>query len=355
MIMFRAIASALVVLVTVLTFVGCELVELDVGVDVEKVKLALVAKLKSPMHFEASAGGAAGACAFRREAGRQTQSCHDISYDLTVPAQCLLRSCGVQFDVHGFTMNGTWEEALTEASRYGADLDLITVQPTAVDGCVPPDCSWPSSTYCAEKVHNALDDVEEIFNTDRARYFMGGSLQGGGCSNAVMNGAQASRFAAFTVGASMATIPPQPQNFLWFTGRYDTFASVTPDRVVPRLNQFIQAWGLTNYTLRDAGREYELGRWEHPSGFPSVEWFVHNYTAAGTIVGAVIGGHCAPGGLDGPTYGPPFARILGMELRLSCPQPDPKQAELGSWAGAVTSGYYNRHPKKNIMMKQIVG
>ena len=78
------------------------------------------------------------ACAFAHTSERQYGiACHGIAFDLTVPAQCLNagpKKCGVIVDVHGLTMNGTWEEALTEMSTYAAGMDAITLQPTAQRG-----------------------------------------------------------------------------------------------------------------------------------------------------------------------------------------------------------------------------
>ena len=107
----------------------------------------------------AGAGDAtAGRCAFEHRSGRQAGvRCHGISFDLSVPPRCIdaasNTSCGVVVDVHGLTMNATWEEALTELSVHSARRDLITLQPTAEAGCVPPACSWSGGgADCAAKV-----------------------------------------------------------------------------------------------------------------------------------------------------------------------------------------------------------
>ena len=104
-----------------------------------------------------------------------------------------------------------------------------------------------------------------------------------------------------------------------------------------------QAWALTQHTLVSAGAQHEHHRWSDASGSVEVEWLVHNYTLKGeTVAGLVTAGHCAPGGRDAAPS-PPFAEVLGLPLRLSCPQPDPKQAEPACWAGKVTSRFYARH------------
>lgn len=165
----------------------------------------------------------------------------------------------------------------------------------------------------------------------------------------MMNSEHADTFAAFVVGAAMAERPAKPTNFLWFTGRYDTFTGITPEVVEPRLNEIIEAWQLTEHSIASVGSDHEHHRWSDAAGAVEVEWLVHNYTNGGLIGKTVTKGHCAPGGHDAPPN-PPFAEILGMELRLSCDQPDPKKAEKGAWAGPVTSGFYTRHVKGGSTM-----
>ena len=147
------------------------------------------------------------------------------------------------------------------------------------------------------------------------------------------------------VGAAWADVPADgsKHNFVWYTGRHDTFTGITPDKVEPQLAKFQQAWGLTRHELVSAGEQHEHHRWTDAARSVEVEWLVHNYTLKGeTVTGLLTAGHCAPGGRDAPPN-PPFAKELGLDLRLSCPQPNPKSAEEGCWAGKVTSSFYARH------------
>jgi len=282
-------------------------------------------------------------CDFQMVAGRQQGVlCHNISYDLTVPSQCISgTSCGIVIDVHGLTMNGTWEEALTEASVYSNIGNCLTLQPSSGPG-LPPDCTWGVGDQCSLKVLAGLDDVEAVFSTDKSRVYMGGSSEGGIFSDFMMRHVNASRFAAFVVGAAWAHIPPEKHSFLWYTGRHDTLSMILPAIVEPQLVKFQQTWNLTTHEMVSVGQEHEHHRWTDAARTVEVEWLVHNYTNNGTISGKVIAGHCAPGGVDAPPH-PPFARVAGIPLRLSCPQPDPKEAEKGSWAGYVTSNFFARH------------
>ncbi len=131
---------------------------------------------------------------------------------------------------------------------------------------------------------------------------------------------------------------------MWYIGRHDTFTHIQPARVEPQLEKFRAAWGLTEHTLVSSGSEYERHRWSDAAGSVAVEYLVHNYTLKNeTVTGTLTAGHCAPGGHDDAKHGPPFAKVAGLPLRLSCPQPDPKTAEKGCWAGEVTSSFYALH------------
>jgi poly(3-hydroxybutyrate) depolymerase len=289
-------------------------------------------------------------CAFQKIVGRQQGArCHGISYDLTVPPQCLNGTqCGVVVDVHGGTMNGTWEEALTQmAGLYAPALNLITLQPSA-SLLPPPMPSWGLPTECAKKCLAGLDDVKMIFDVDKTRFYFGGSSQGGMCTNAVMNGPRASEFAAFSIAAAYGNIPRggKKSNFLWYAGRHDTFSGMNPRVVEPQIAKFRKAWGLTEHSLVDSGNDFERHSYTDPSGSVEIQYLVHNYTLAHWPGGvSIVAGHCAPGGIDAPPH-QPFAHIMGLTVRLSCPQPDPKKAEPGSWAGHVDSTFYKKHQLK---------
>merc|ERR1712054_720984 len=214
--------------------------------------------------------------------------------------QCLNRTkCGVIVDVHGLTMNGTWEEALTQtATLYAAPLNLITLQPSA-SLRPPPLPSW--GTDCSIRCLAGLDDVRSAFEVDKTRLYFGGSSQGGACTNAVMNGPRAREFAAFTIGAAYADIPKNGNkyNFLWYIGRYDDFSGNKPSRVEPQLAKFRQAWGLTSDRIIDSGKDFERHSLTDDAKTVEVQYLVHNYTLKGfNIPGSVVDGHCAPGGID---------------------------------------------------------
>ena len=299
-------------------------------------------------------------CAFARVAGRQQGVlCHGIMYDLTVPAQCLEhgRRCGVVVDVHGLSMNGTWEEALTAMGAHGARIDCLTLQPSSQPaglGPGPPWTSWRSGDECAAKALAGLDDVEAAFAVDARRVYLAGLSEGGDCANSTLNRADgaAARFGAIVIGGNGASLPraPLPRvSWMWTIGRYDTLTGVQPGVVEPRLAQYTAAWNLTTHELVESGAMFEHHRWSNPDAADGVEieYMVHNYTLRGeTVIGAYTAGHCAPGGTDAPPNAP-WAYFGRFPLRLSCPQPDPTVAEQGV-AGQTWSAFFDRHLARGV-------
>ena len=229
-------------------------------------------------------------------------------------------------------MNSTWEEALTEMSINAATMDCITLQPSAVVGCkCGPQCSWPDSgTTCSKAVRLGVLDVEATFGTDSSRYYMGGSSQGGSCTNTMMSSEHADMFAAFTVAGAHVTLPPQKRNFMKFVGRHDpiNFPRGFNDLDVQKV---VKAWNLTEHSMLSVGEMHEHHLWTDAARSVLVELLVHNYTVPTT------GGHCAPGGRDADMYSDHF-----LPARLSCPQPDPKKAERGAWQGEQEVAQYQR-------------
>jgi hypothetical protein len=195
---------------------------------------------------------------------------------------------------------------------------------------------WPA-TGCAEKVRLGLLDVEAIFGTDASRYYVGGSSQGGICTNALMTGKHADMFAAFTIGAAGVGLPSKPRNFMKFIGRHDpiNFPLGYNDKDVQKV---VKAWHLTEHTLLSSGKMHEHHLWTDAAQSVFVELVTHNYTEK------VTGGHCSPGGHDDPAHGDFFPD--GKGAHLSCPQPDPKKAERGCWQGEQTVAQYARVEKR---------
>jgi hypothetical protein len=67
-----------------------------------------------PPHLHPYPPPAPDDCITSVEPGKQTLNCDGLSFELTVPAVCLERACGLIMDVHGFGMNAEIMELHTK-------------------------------------------------------------------------------------------------------------------------------------------------------------------------------------------------------------------------------------------------
>src|SRR5262245_13957070 len=66
--------------------------------------------------------------------------CSDLDWNVSLPFACATTSCGLIFDVHGFSMSGLMEDHNDNLVELGEKHGYIVVQPNADPA--PPESSW---------------------------------------------------------------------------------------------------------------------------------------------------------------------------------------------------------------------
>ncbi|HTU57213.1 MAG TPA: hypothetical protein VMF89_02250, partial [Polyangiales bacterium] len=96
-----------------------------------------------------------------------------VVFDVSVPATCTSKACGLIFDVHGWTMSGPIQEQNTGLAALGRQEGYIVVQPSA------PDASWNAETH-DRVVSDFLKLAVEVWRVEPRRVHFTGFSQGGG-------------------------------------------------------------------------------------------------------------------------------------------------------------------------------
>jgi hypothetical protein len=232
-------------------------------------------------------------------------------------------------------MVGAWEDDLNQLSEYADEMKALVLNPSSHNRA---GLGWSGNgitDYCADKVLAGMDDIEALFNIDRNRTIMTGSSQGGSCTANMMlrNASVTDRFAVFNVAAS---VPHVPEYFvgpvMWFMSPKDGIVSVfrDPQWVQERIDIWRSGWDLDQERVVWEGEKSKIMDFYSSTDPRKIfRWLQHNYTT-GTVQG-----HCSPGGRDAP---PKPTYMTGV--RLSCPQPNPKEAEINT--GEVHTDYYKQ-------------
>jgi dienelactone hydrolase len=103
----------------------------------------------------------------------------DITYNVSVPAVCATKACGLILDVHGWTMSGDKQEANTQIAAIGRQEGYVVVQPSAPLAGEQP--SWNSSHY--PRVAAFVEEAVGVWRIDRRRVHVTGFSQGGAMTN----------------------------------------------------------------------------------------------------------------------------------------------------------------------------
>jgi poly(3-hydroxybutyrate) depolymerase len=114
-------------------------------------------------------------CITSVEPGHQTLTCEALSFELTVPAVCLERACGLIVDVHGFGMNGPLMELHSKLSVLAEGPGYILVQPSAPGMLL--SSSW-SGAHDAQ-VFAIMQHVMSVWHVDAKRIHFDRYSQGG--------------------------------------------------------------------------------------------------------------------------------------------------------------------------------
>jgi poly(3-hydroxybutyrate) depolymerase len=229
----------------------------------------------------------------------------DVTYNVSVPDQCMTHACGLIVDVHGWTMSGDIQEANTGIAAIGREEGYVVIQPNA-PGDVP---SWSSAHYphVASFVELALD----VWRIDRRRVHITGFSQGGAmtfwmrCNRPDLFVSAAPTAMSGSACANGVNIPT-----LYLQGHDDVFISEA--NIAATIASFRNRHGLTEVAV--ASSSPEVTTTLYYSDEPGVTPFVtvlHNYSTNG------LNGHCvmgsatptSPYGCDQPAL-PGHGRII---------------------------------------------
>ena len=104
-----------------------------------------------------------------------TLNCEGLSFKLHVPDICLIKSCGLIIDVHGWNMDARTQDRNTRLSKLGGEKGYIVLNPQAkktLNGR-----SWSSEDD--KKVLAVINSVEKTFQVMSERIHFTGFSQGG--------------------------------------------------------------------------------------------------------------------------------------------------------------------------------
>lgn len=239
-------------------------------------------------------------CITDGSAGTHVFGCSGYDFDVTVPAACLERACGLIVDVHGYSMSAAMQNANTDMRAHGRQHGFIVVQPNA--NPEPPLSSWSAVDDAA--VLAFIERVAAAFHVDAARWYFTGFSQGGfmswrfvckyadrfaaiapvaGCSAGGLNACQLDQVAEL----------PGETHILYMHGTRDTIVSAAC--IGPQRDAVLAAYEMTESTpqVMSSDSAHTRTRWINPRGI-TFELIEHDYASDNTV----IAGHCFPGSDD---------------------------------------------------------
>jgi poly(3-hydroxybutyrate) depolymerase len=239
-------------------------------------------------------------CITSVEPGHQTLTCEGLSFELTVPAVCLERACGLIVDVHGFGMNGTLMELHTKLSVLAEAPGYIVVQPSAPGAVLAS--SW-NPAHDAQ-VFAIMQRVMSVWHVDRKRIHFDGYSQGGWmtwrfiCAHSDLI-ASAAPIAAGSGGQSCAfdasNRPAREMPIFYTHGTTDglvNFSGATAQR-----DALIAGWGMQEKEVLMSGADHRWTRYENANG-TVFEFAQHDWECSFSLGATALRGHCFPGSGD---------------------------------------------------------
>jgi hypothetical protein len=240
----------------------------------------------------------------------------DITYNVSVPERCLEFACGLIVDVHGFTMSGDIEEAVTGLAALGRDRGYIVIQPSA-PGSIP---SWSSSHYPLVAAFTEL--AVDVWRVDQRRVHITGFSQGGAmtfwmrCNRPDLFASVAPAAMAGTACSNGANLPT-----LYVQGHDDIYISEAA--IQSTINSFVSAYGLDPGVVVAEGDRYVYTGYPNPTpGEAGLVTFLHDYSSDG------IRGHCVFGPVDPASF-------------YGCKQPSP------SSHGRLVMEFFQANPRRS--------
>lgn len=237
-------------------------------------------------------------CITDGSAGEHTFACDGLTFEVSVPAACLERACGMIIDVHGYTMSGDQQDNNTRMRALGRERGYVVVQPNATPA--PPQSTWTE-----------LDDDDVLafaartaaaFHIDPRRWYFTGFSQGGFmswrfvCKHADQFAAIAPLAGCAYGGANACVLDwasdlPGETHILYSHGSRDTIVSGAC--MGPQRDSVLAAYELADPEVLSTDTNHTRTRWTNARG-TTFELIEHDY--AGTS--PLIAGHCFPGSAD---------------------------------------------------------
>lgn len=267
-------------------------------------------------------------------AGKHTFMCGELTYEVTVPAQCLEEACGVILDVHGWFMDGLMEQGETELDRLGEENGYLAIHPTATlvsPGMLSPapEHSWRSGVDDVP-LHDFLVDFIDVFNADEDRIHITGFSQGGAMTwrliarypDLFASAAPAAAATGNLGGGTSAIVGSDPDKAMPLLFLHGTNDALSPFTVAKsQRDTYVAGWGLPNEEEVMSGEGYVWTRYSNDDGMV-FEFLQHDYES----VLSFLKGHCFPGSTTG-----------GI---LACKQENPPF----HW-GTLVMQFFKDHPK----------
>ncbi len=228
----------------------------------------------------------------------------EVTFKLTVPADCLDQACGLILDVHGALMNGDMESEETELDRLGRDNGYISIHPTAVVANGNP--LWNIGPDNAVLV-DFVERVVAAFHVDEKRVHMTGFSQGGVltwqliCQNPGLFASAAP--AAAALGSSSdatgicagGTMPDPALPILFLHGTTDELSPYSV--ALLQRDTIVRAWDLQQEEVVQSDDTHTWTRYTN-EGENHFEFIEHDYESDARL-NAILGGHCYPGSRSG--------------------------------------------------------
>ena len=237
-------------------------------------------------------------CIKNTNPGHQVHKCDGLTFDVTVPKQCLTSACGVVVDVHGLTMNAKMQDANTAMRALGNKYGYIVLQPNA--NGIPPLSSWSAADDV--KVLAFIKRVMAVWHADPKRIHFTGFSQGGAMSwrflckhgDLLASVAPAAACSAIDTAAGCFGKGKKPKHQLpvmFMHGTKDVLVNYSCAKQVR--DAVVAAWQLKQSKVLSQDASHKWIRYSGPKG-AVFEFVSHDYAAKSML----IGGHCYPGSKD---------------------------------------------------------
>lgn len=229
-------------------------------------------------------------------AGEHEFPCEGYDYDVSIPAECLTRACGLIMDVHGLSMSGDIMDENDGMRELGRQHGYIVVQPNSNPG--PPLGGWYPNDYDA--VWAFMERTAAVFHVDSGRWHFTGFSQGGRMTWTMLcdHSDKLASVAPAAYGMEPSDpcselggqLPQQEIPVLYVHGTEDTvrqFGEAETQR-----DNLIADWSMSEDTVVSQDANHVWTRYTNSNG-TIFEFFQHDYQAESNM----YNGHCIPGGL----------------------------------------------------------